>query len=140
MYDTNGATTATTTPFHNLGESDAICAFVHEDFGAIGADRSSVSDAWSHLPTCDTGDHCCQPGGGEGSGLLLHLPWMGPVLCLILLFIKSDATLATVQGYLTSAISLKERSEGVLKGSWRLGRATRYSRIRVDTSGGGASV
>lgn len=128
----------TGSPFLNLGASDDVCAYVSADIGADGKDATSISNSWSDLPTCDTDNgRCCLPGAGDGSGWLVHLPWVSVVLCVVALFIKSEATIATLQNFVKSKLQMSAGADGVQSASsWRLGkRAARYSRIRVDTSG-----
>lgn len=130
----------TGSPFLNLGASDDVCAYVSADIGADEKDATSISNSWSDLPTCSAAPgngRCCLPAAGDGSGWLVHLPWVSVVLCVVALFIKSEATIATLQNFVKSKLQMSAGADGVQSASsWRLGkRAARYSRIRVDTSG-----
>ena len=121
-------------PFSNLGLEDDKCAYVSADIGST--DDTSIGSSWSDLPVCDATGHCCVAGAGDGTGWLVHLPWVSFVLCAVALFIKSDATIYSLQNLVQSNIKMPGANGLQSTSSWRLGkRAARYSRIRVDTSG-----
>ena len=120
-------------PFTNLGLKDDKCAYVSADIGS--EDDTSIGSSWSDLPEC-ADSHCCGVGDGDGTGWLVHLPWVSFVLCAVALFIKSGATISSLQNLVKLNLRMPDADGLQSTSSWRLGkRAARYSRIRVDTSG-----